>query len=118
MGVSDKIARTYAEDPKVQQALQVRRTEIEKEFSISRSDVLKGIVSAIGDAKLLGDPTAQIGGWREIGRMLGYYEPERHVVQLSDKREEALKQLEDMDMATLMEMSGEDVLEAEFQVLN
>jgi hypothetical protein len=48
-----------------------------KASGISRKRVMEGFLEAIELAKIQADPSAMIAGWREIGRMCGYYEPER-----------------------------------------
>ena len=40
---------------------------------ISRKDVLDGMKEAIEMGKLMAEPHAVIAGWREIGKILGYY---------------------------------------------
>jgi phage terminase small subunit len=98
--------------------INTRRKLLREEARITRDDVIDGFMEAIRQAKLLGDPSTQIAGWREIGKMLGYYEPERRVIQLSDRREEALAQLQAADTEQLLRLVGPDgVIEAEFDVV-
>jgi phage I-like protein len=41
------------------------------------------MLQAIGEAKMAADSMAQIRGWCEVAKMLGYYAPERKEVKLS-----------------------------------
>jgi len=63
-------------DPSIQQEIVSETRRIQGEMIFSRNDVLAGLKSAIDDAVLMGDPTPQIAGWREIGRIVGVYAPE------------------------------------------
>ena len=103
--------------PLVQDAIARRQKEEQKRLKITRQDVIDGFKDAIRDAKLASDPMSQIAGWREIARVLGLYEPERKVVEFSDKREVALRQLQELDMEDLMELAGSNVIDAEFELI-
>lgn len=103
--------------PAVQAAIRARQNEMRDEARISRSDVLRGFQRAIKDAQLQADSVAQIAGWREIGKMLGYYEPEKREIVLSDKREEAIRQLQEISMDELMDLAGDSVIDGEFELV-
>lgn len=66
--------------PEIQQAIVSQTQAISKELILGRNDVLQGLLDAVGDAKLQGDATPQIAGWREIGRIIGCYAPEEKKV--------------------------------------
>ena len=100
-------------------AVRARRGELRETFRIKREDVLIGLREAIKDAKLLSDPTAQIAGWREIGRMLGYYEPERKIIELSDHTPTAIQQLQEISTSELLELAGPSTtIDGEFTLLD
>ena len=42
---------------------------------MTREIVMEGLKEAIDMARLTSEPTAMIAGWREIGKMCGYYAP-------------------------------------------
>ena len=44
---------------------------------MTRQRVLDGLLEAVELARERADPTAMISAWREIGRLCGYYAPER-----------------------------------------
>ena len=105
--------------PHVLDAIHKRRGELRETFRIKREDVLIGLREAIKDAKLLSDPTAQIAGWREIGRMLGYYEPERKIIELSDHVPTAVQQLQEISTSELLELAGPSTtIDGEFTLLD
>lgn len=118
-GISAPTARNYLDSPHIRRALNARREELRAQFRLTREDVVKGFLSAIDDAKLLSDPGAQITGWREIGRMLGHYEPERKIIELSTNADEALVQLQGMDLENLTRLAGlgDEALEGEFTLV-
>jgi phage terminase small subunit len=62
--------------------LQAARAEIEEHSTLTRLDVLKVFLEAIDLARTLADPGQMIAGAREIGKMMGYYEPERFKVEV------------------------------------
>lgn len=45
---------------------------------------------------------AQIAAWREIGKMCGFYSPERHKVEVSDRGREYLQRMELLSEAELL----------------
>lgn len=75
-------------------------------LQIAREDALQGIREAIDVAREQCNPMAQIAGWREIGKMLGFYAPELRRVELGAESREHLRQLEGMSDAELLEISG------------
>ena len=104
---------------RVRDAIHTRRAELRDSFRIKREDVLIGLRDAIKDAKLLSEPMSQIAGWREIGRMLGYYEPERKIIELSDHTPTAIQQLQEVSTTELLELAGPSgsTIDGEFTLL-
>lgn len=106
---------------KVKAYLASQREVMRKRSQISRDDVLEGFKRAIDDARVLADPTAQIAGWREIGRMLGYYEPETRKLVLSIDQQQARRELEVMAEDELLRLAaGEargEIVDADFDFL-
>jgi len=95
----------------------LQRDAAEK-YNVTRDDVIAGFKDAIDTAHLLGDAQAKISGWREIGRMMGYYEPETKRIILSTEEENRKRQLGLMDEKLLMDMAGDDlIIDAEFDLL-
>lgn len=66
--------------PEIQQEIIQQTQHFSKELILNRNDVLTGLLDAIQDAKLQGDATPQIAGWREVGRIIGCYAPEERKV--------------------------------------
>ena len=112
-----KTSLTRVKEPHIQEAVASRRTQLRHQYRLSRERCVEGILDAIQQAKLLSDPATQINGWREIARMLGHYEPEKKVIELSDQREEALKQLETLAVDELLELAGDNVIDGQFKLI-
>lgn len=53
-----------------------------EEARLTRQEAILGLQAAITLAQQQGNPAAMIAGWREIGRMLGFYEPETCKIEL------------------------------------
>lgn len=70
----------------VQKALEARQHADATRLSIARENAIQGLLGAIQDAKEQRDPAAVISGWREVGRMLGFYAPDARRVQVSADR--------------------------------
>lgn len=61
--------------PNVLAAYQKEKDLYEIAAQTSREEVMTGFRDAIAMATLLSDPANMIAGWREIGKMCGYYAP-------------------------------------------
>lgn len=107
--------------PHVQAALRHLQAKYEQASQMKRKRVMDGILEAIEMAKLQSDPAVMISGWREIGRMCGYYAAEKKEISVSISAKRAVDKLETLSDAELLEMIEEDeeALEGEYtEVLN
>ena len=86
-GFSPRSARQIAvrlmSKASIQAEIQARRSLDSQRLQIDREGVIAGLLEAISMARAQGNPAAMISGLREIGRMLGFYEPERRQVELA-----------------------------------
>lgn len=105
-GYSPKTARQMASEnlskPYVVAALRLREDAQAQELDLTRGKVLMELQEAIAVAKLKGDAAAMISGWREIGKMCGFYSPERHKVEVNDRGREYLQRMESLSEAELL----------------
>ena len=104
--------------PKVIDFIQRIRAEQMEELEISRDDILRGFLSAISDAKTLGEPMTQIAGWREVGKFQGQYAPEEVNHNIKGSVEHVERRLKQMSMEELLAMNqqleqGNPVIELE-----
>jgi phage terminase small subunit len=94
--------------PTVRAAVQHLQKRYEDSIVASRRMVLEGFLEAIEQAKLQADPAVQISGWREIGKMCGYYAPEVKEVNVTVGAKRVIGQLEVLSDAELLEMIEKD----------
>ena len=50
--------------------------------AMTRQKVMDGMLEAIEMAKMMAEPSSMIAGWREIGKICGYYAPVEHRVKV------------------------------------
>jgi hypothetical protein len=105
-GYSDQSigAGALSRSPIIQAGIMAARARFEAAASMTRKKVIDGLTEAIQMAKVQGDPTAMIMGWRELGRMCGYYEAVKHQVAISvtgQVTHQAIRALSDEDLLRL-----------------
>ena len=81
--------------------VQEKQKETEQRLQIRRDDVIKGLLKAVEEAKDAKNPQAQISGWRELGRLMGYYnQPVTPAHQ--DLTEDLVRAMSDRELAVLV----------------
>ena len=101
---------------KIQGALQYLHKKHERASQMTRKKVMAGFAEAIEMAKAQGEPATMVNGWREIGRMCGYYAPEKKVIDVNISAKRAVDVIETLSDAELLEMIENDseAIEGEF----
>ena len=92
--------------PRVQAALATARDEMQQISTITRIDVLDGIMGGIEMAKMMSEPASVIKGWVEISKILGYDQPEQRKQQLSTNAAMLKDRLMHMSTADLLELAA------------
>lgn len=87
---------------KVSAALKARQQSDATRLSLSRNDVLAGLLVAVDQARVQANPAAMISGWREIGRLMGYYSPEVKKTGVATGARATLHKFESMHDAELL----------------
>jgi len=102
--------------PQIKEALQVLHRKHEKASQMTRKKVMDGMLEAIEMAKMQGESGVMVAGWREVGRMCGYYAAEKKVIDVNITAKRAIDKLETLSDAELLEMIEEDgaAIEGEF----
>ena len=59
----------------VKQMYEAEKIRYAEAAQATKIDVMAGLKEAIDMAKLMSEPATMIAGWREIGKLCGYYEP-------------------------------------------
>jgi hypothetical protein len=101
----------------VRAALLHARSELSSATQIKRADVLEMLTEAYDMAKLAAEPASMIGAAREIGKMLGFYEPEVIKLQVSSDQAKLQRKFEVMTDEQLLEIAEGKalVVEGEFK---
>ena len=93
--------------PRILEAIQHLHRKHEKASQMTRKKVMDGMLEAIQMAKEQADPNTMVSGWREIGRMCGYYAAEKKVVDINITAKRAVDRLEMLSDAELLDMIEE-----------
>jgi hypothetical protein len=104
----------------VRAALQQARTELSSATQIKRADVIEMLKEAYDMAKLAAEPAAMTGAAKEIGKMLGFYEPETIKIEHGRSTNSIQRKLMTMSDEELMEIAEgtAKVIDGDFQRLS
>lgn len=83
------------------------KREFEEAAQMSRKKVMDGLLEAVEMAKLMAEPSTMVAGWREIGKMCGYYEPIRARVDVNLKGNLVLDRMNKLSDADLLKLIQE-----------
>lgn len=75
-GYHPSTASNVMRQEEIQLLVNEARSELRNISTIKKLDVLDIMIEAIDMARTLADPAQMINGAREVGRMMGFYEPE------------------------------------------
>ena len=100
---SGKVPAQIEAGKAVQDALTRARAEMQAKTGITKEEVLQGLKDAAEMARVMADPQAMVRAFSELGKMLGFYEPEKKVVQheMGKQTMEALRMLSDEELLKL-----------------
>lgn len=111
----DTTGHAVAKSPKVAAAIKYLYKKHEKVSDMTRKKVMDGMLEAIDMARIQADAGNMIAGWREIGRMCGYYAPEVKKIDINITAKRVIDKLEtlsDEDLVQMIEESS-NIIEAE-----
>lgn len=109
--------RNVMRRPDIKAYLVELQADARKKYEIDRDDVAKMFMEAAEMARALEDPQALIAAAREIGKLLGHYEPEERRITLSVDQTKRKQELEMLDESKLLDLAGTDVVDAEFKLI-
>jgi phage terminase small subunit len=118
-GYSDggTVAYRLAKDPAVLKIYDIEKALYEESCQMTRERVMEGFLEAAEMAKVMADPTALTGAWREVGKMCGYYEPVKRTIDVNVTGSVTVKQLERMSTADLLKIVTGEVTDVKFKEL-
>jgi phage terminase small subunit len=77
---------------------------------MTRKQVMDGLMDAIEMAKLMAEPATMVSGWREIGKLCGYYEPVKRTLDINISGNivhERMNRLSDAELLKLIQQGVE-----------
>lgn len=91
---------------KIRAVLAARRAETAQRMALDRERVIQELRAAVEVARTKGDASAMIAGWREIGRMLGFYEPEVLRIDVNLDGDRLMQRIRAMTDAEVLRLAG------------
>lgn len=92
-------------------------SKYEEEAQMDRKQVMDGFKEAIEMARLMAEPANMIAGWREIGKMCGYYAPVETRVKVDVTGNIILDKMNSMSDAELLRVISQGAQHASPQLL-
>jgi hypothetical protein len=115
IGVSQDTGATYDRSPKVRKAIKYLICDTAKNVKdLTKSDVMEGMMDAVHSAST---STELVNAWRELGKLIGAYEPERKVIELHDFTREELKTLSEDELLRMSGSRYKDAIDGEYREL-
>lgn len=102
--------------PKIRAAIATAREAYAKASGMTRQKVIDGFIESIDMARIKSDPLTMIAGWREVGKMCGFYEPSKSKIEISVNGKVMLEKLSSMSDAELLQLTQEHA--GEFEVID
>jgi len=101
-------------NPKVRAAIRYLIRESTANIKdLTKSDVMTGMLDAVEAAATSAE---LVMAWRELGKLIGAYEPERKILEIHDYSQDELRELSDQDLLRLAGGRMKDVIDdAEFE---
>ena len=114
-GVSPTSTHNMETNPKIRAAIRwlIKESTASVE-ELTKSDVLTGMMDAVEAAATASE---LVLAWREIGKLLGSYEPERKILEIHDYTDSELKELPDKELLKLAGGKLEEAIDGEFHEL-
>ena len=72
--------------------------------AMTRQKVMDGMLEAIEMARMMAEPSSMIAGWREIGKICGYYAPVEHRVKVDVSGNVIVDRLNSLSDAELLKI--------------
>lgn len=103
----------------VRTALAIARNELSTATQLKRADVLEMLVEAYDMAKLTAESSAMTAAAREIGKMLGFYEPETIKLELTHAQSSMHNRLRMMSDEELLRIASGTarIIDGEYEAL-
>ena len=112
------VAMRLLSQPRILAAIAEERATFAVASQMSKKKVIDGFIEAIDMARVQGEPLTMISGWREVGKMCGFYEPTKAELIITHKAKMTLDRVRSMSDADLLALTLEEAeaIDAEFTV--
>jgi phage terminase small subunit len=110
-GYNDNAAAAYqlVKRPEVLALYQEEKRKYEEAAGMTRKKVMDGLLEAVEMAKLLAEPSTMVAGWREIGKMCGYYEPVQKKVDITLNGNVVMERMNKLSDAELLRLIQQEI---------
>lgn len=90
------------------------KEEVKKKFALEKEDVINGFLDAVRAAS---NSMEMVAAWREIGRIIGAYEPQK--IEVSHEHKLSAAQVQSMSNEQLLRLAdfNGEIIEGEFEQL-
>lgn len=114
-GYNDQPSYGYrmAKMPNILALYNEEKAKYEEAAQMTRQRVMDGLLEAVEMAKLMAEPATMVSGWREIGKMCGYFEPKKVDINVNvtgNVIHQRLNQLSDAELLKIIQEQGADPL--------
>ena len=99
-----KVAYQLVKMPNVLKLKAKYEAEWEATGAMSRQKVMDGMMEAIDMARMMAEPASMIAGWREIGKICGYYAPVEHRMKVDVSGNVIVDRLNSLSDAELLKI--------------
>ena len=98
--------------PNILKLYRAEKEAYEAAAQMTRKKVMDGLLEGIEMAKLVSEPASVISGWREIGKMCGYYEPVTRKLDITVNGNVVMERMNRLSDAELLKLIQEGVQQA------
>jgi phage terminase small subunit len=114
-GYNDQPSYGYrmAKMPNILALYNEEKAKYEEAAQMTRQRVMDGLLEAVEMAKLMAEPATMVSGWREIGKMCGYFEPKKVDINVNvtgNVIHQRLSQLSDAELLKIIQEQGAEPL--------
>ncbi len=114
---SGAIGWSLSKDPAIIALYREEKKLYEEAAKLSRTKVMEMLKEAYDHAKMIDEPATMVAAARELGKMCGYYEPEKKIIGIvGGKVAERMLTMSDEDLLKIIE-ENPDVIDGEFTKL-
>lgn len=98
-----------ARQPNVLALYHEEKRKYEEAAGMTRKKVMEGLLEAVEMAKLMAEPATMVAGWREVGKMCGYYEPVKKKIDINVTGNVAFQRLNKLSDADLLRIIQQEI---------